>query len=441
MFESSDAVWVGIRIGDDGEELSPRQLIGSVPYAIHATSADEARSASHAGTADVAASLEGFNPSDYAAVASLSAVATTGAFADLTDVPVGLSDGDDDTLGVLICADSQLAVFDAGVGGWVCGEGLFTDLEGVPEGLLDGDDDTLAWLDCGVDQVPVFDGSAWVCGEASSLSAEEATDIVSRLEDLESVTERTGEEGILYGSYYVTNSSELDEIRGYTEITGNLFINNFDVPDLSALSSLTTIGDQLEISNLDQLTDLSGLENLTSVNRLIISENDNLEDVTALASLESIHTLRIQSDPALLEVALPSLEEIHEMDISSNHVLTSISFPILASGAAIEIGGNYDLVLLSIPALLSLSDHLHVGGSLESLMDVDMTSLTTIDAELKILETGLVDLSGFSSLTEVGGNVDITDKESLCQSLIDTFVDGISVGGAADVARGNDDGC
>jgi hypothetical protein len=174
VFESSDAVWVGIRIGDDDEELSPRQLVGSVPYAIHAASADEARIASHAGTADVATSLDGFDPSDYAAVASLSAVATTGAFADLTDVPVGLSDGDDDTLAVLTCADSQPAIFDAGVGGWVCGEAgslwglvcadgqglIYNEEEGAFNclNIYDKDNDTTpVWEDCD-DNDPVLNG-------------------------------------------------------------------------------------------------------------------------------------------------------------------------------------------------------------------------------------------------------------------------------------------
>jgi hypothetical protein len=150
VFESSDAVWVGIRIGHDADELSPRQLVGAVPYAVHAASA---------------ASLEGFDPADYATIVSQSAVATTGGFADLVDVPDGLSDGDDDTLGVLVCADGESPVFDAGVAGWVCGEtGAFSGLDCADGDLpvydeeegafrcldfFDKDGDTtLVWDDC-----------------------------------------------------------------------------------------------------------------------------------------------------------------------------------------------------------------------------------------------------------------------------------------------------
>ena len=161
VFASSDEVWVGIRVGDDEEELSPRQLLGAVPYSIRAGSA------SHAETADVATALEGFNPADYATFTSLSTVATTGSFDDLADVPDGLSDGDDDSLGALICDDDQLAVFDADVGGWVCGE-----------------TDPLGRLVCSVGDVAVFDGVTWVCGSSlhpGGLTMTERLDTVEEL--------------------------------------------------------------------------------------------------------------------------------------------------------------------------------------------------------------------------------------------------------------------
>lgn len=128
VFASADAVWIGIRVGDEDEELSPRQLVGAVPYAIHAASA---------------ASLEGFDPADFAAVESLSDVATSGAFADLTGVPDGLDDGDDDSLGVLVCADGESPVFDAAADGWVCGAA-----------------DPFLGLDCADGEILVFDEAA-----------------------------------------------------------------------------------------------------------------------------------------------------------------------------------------------------------------------------------------------------------------------------------------
>jgi hypothetical protein len=164
LFDSSDAVWVGVQI-DGSEELSPRQLIGAVPFAVQAASADEARVARHALTADSATTLEGFDPADYATLDSLSTVATTGAFTDLVGVPDGLGDGDDDTLGVLVCADGESPVFNEAADGWVCGAAdpfigldcadgeslIFDEAEGAFVCLdpFDKDrDGTLVWEDC-----------------------------------------------------------------------------------------------------------------------------------------------------------------------------------------------------------------------------------------------------------------------------------------------------
>lgn len=115
-------VYMALRLGDDLADAGPRTPLGAVPYAVYATSAQTAVTATSAAQADVAAELAGFTPADYATVASMSPVASSGLFSDLVGVPSGLSDGDSDTLGALVCTAGQIAVFDAGVGGWVCGD-------------------------------------------------------------------------------------------------------------------------------------------------------------------------------------------------------------------------------------------------------------------------------------------------------------------------------
>lgn len=37
------------------------------------------------------------------------------------------------------------------------------DIQGIPEDIADGDDDTLGELVCDIDQVPVFNGESWIC--------------------------------------------------------------------------------------------------------------------------------------------------------------------------------------------------------------------------------------------------------------------------------------
>jgi hypothetical protein len=107
----------------------------------------------------------------------------------LTSVPTDLSDGDDDTLAALSCADEEVAAWDAATSAWVCAtdatldeatvEGMITDgaldlaagttVDGVSLGdsttpgcTLTSTSGTTASLDCGgtaitVDRTPVYD--------------------------------------------------------------------------------------------------------------------------------------------------------------------------------------------------------------------------------------------------------------------------------------------
>ncbi|MFN2223031.1 MAG: tail fiber domain-containing protein, partial [Candidatus Promineifilaceae bacterium] len=72
---------------------------------------------------------------------------------NLTAVPTGLADGDDDVLGGLPCADGQVAKWNAGAGQWECAADIDTDT----------DSDTLGGLSCADGQIARWNGSAWVC--------------------------------------------------------------------------------------------------------------------------------------------------------------------------------------------------------------------------------------------------------------------------------------
>ncbi len=85
----------------------------------------------------------------YVQTADLAAVATSGRFADLQDVPEALADGDNDTLGGLSCGLGEVPKWDD-VAGWQCAS--------------DDDSDTLGGLSCGLGEVPKWDDVAgWQC--------------------------------------------------------------------------------------------------------------------------------------------------------------------------------------------------------------------------------------------------------------------------------------
>ena len=111
-------VWVAFRLEDDVFDAGPRTRLGAVPYAVHAANATLATTATNALSADVAATVEGFDPDDYTPTESLSTIATTGSYTDLADRPPAL-----DTLGALICEGGQVPVWSEAISGWVCGAG------------------------------------------------------------------------------------------------------------------------------------------------------------------------------------------------------------------------------------------------------------------------------------------------------------------------------
>jgi len=75
------ALWLGVHVAGDAQELLPRQPLLPVPYAFHALS---------------------------------------GPWSGLTGVPAGLDDGDDDALAALSCSSGQIAEWNGSA--WVCAE-------------------------------------------------------------------------------------------------------------------------------------------------------------------------------------------------------------------------------------------------------------------------------------------------------------------------------
>ncbi|MFH1531626.1 MAG: hypothetical protein ABIK09_12935 [Pseudomonadota bacterium] len=208
LFEVHPDLWVGVSV--NGAEELPRVPLVSVGYSMQAKHAAVADSLSQPPTDLECDGCVGFgdlsaqgcvgddllkrNPGNtawvcgadqavtedvvdgyvadngFALAADLAAVAGSGQFGDLVDVPAGLSDGDDDTLAGLSCIDGMILRRSNGV--WGCalplleGEvdaavanngyamvadlstvamsGQFSDLLSVPEDLADGDDTGLS---------------------------------------------------------------------------------------------------------------------------------------------------------------------------------------------------------------------------------------------------------------------------------------------------------
>ena len=215
--------------------------------------------------------------------------------------------------------------------------------------------------------------------------------------------------------------------------TGNLLLNN-----LSGLNSLTTIGNSLRVCNNHGLADLSGIENLTSVENIYISWNDSLINLTGLQGvtnvngyisfnwnnlLNSLHGLNNLTTVGDLTLhRLPNLDYISGLDqlstvnnnltISVNSSLDSIGSldSLTYIGGKLVIDHNTDLINLSGMENLTV-----INGGLEirenyNLLNINaLSSITSIGGDLIIhYNLDLISLAGLSGVTSIGGNLKIT---------------------------------
>jgi len=349
-------------------------------------------------------------------------------FLDLTDVPDGLDDGDDNT---------QLS--ESEVDGMVADNGyamaadafsrMWSDLVGIPEDLADGDDNTQLSED-EVDEM-VSDNGYAPGAEVDALQARIET-LEAQLSTLEdAVDEATGSAvgTVMYGNYSINNSVELAGLEGFTEVTGDLKISS-GIPNVEGLVNLTRIGGHLQISYLTELTDLSGLRNLEYVGGEVeIRNNEALTSLNGLGSLETIGgPLKMERNYALTTLeGLSSLTTVSgHLEIQQNDSLTELDgFDVLESvGGQLYIYNNPLATDVSgMSSLEAIGSRMLITNNGGLLSFSGLSSLESIGGILQISDNGnLLSVAGLHGLTAIGGNIYINRNTSLCNSLAATFI-------------------
>jgi hypothetical protein len=217
------------------------------------------------------------------------------------------------------------------------------------------------------------------------------------------------------GTFVGDASGSMSELEGYTSIRGSLYIES-NLNDLSALRCLERIEVDsqrtpptglLSIRNTTALTDLSGLERLTTVDGILrIEDNNVLRDLSGLLALTSVGNISIDDNAALCQ------DDVDALLARLGRTAQSVN----NNGAC----GRCDRGAFSgeVTSLGGLDGHTSVTGDLY----IQGTSLTNLSL-LHCLErvegslviggnAGLRDLSGLSGLTTVGGLV-INDNDAL----------------------------
>lgn len=160
---------------------------------------------------------------------------------------------------------------------------------------------------------------------------------------------------------------------------------------------ITSIGGYLSIGENNNLSSLSGLENLTYIGgNLEINDNNILTDLTALGNVASVDgSLNIFSNDALFSlVGLGNITSIGEsLFINHNYSLTNID---------------------GLENIESIGDYLRITFNSVLANLNGLNSITSIVGYLFILHNdSLISLQGLENVTSIGGELRIQNNKSL----------------------------
>lgn len=236
-------------------------------------------------------------------------------------------------------------------------------------------------------------------------------------------------------SFEFTTQAEIDSFKSDCNncnmVEGSVTINGDDITNLNGLSNLTSIGNDLQIGIYNEgnpsLVSLSGLENLTSVGNLKISSNTSLINLNGLNNLTSLWgDINITDNSVLINLSgLERLDTIMNLNISNNDALSSLSgLNNLTSIIGFGIYGSHlhiddNDALINLNGLENLAS-LHTGiGGWES-------QITILDNDAMVSLQGIekMDAETVQGLTITGNSsLSICDSKVICNILNDTIAD------------------
>jgi hypothetical protein len=199
------------------------------------------------------------------------------------------------------------------------------------------------------------------------------------------------------GDYTITTAADIAALSSYTEITGNLIIEDTILTSLTGLENITTVGGTLFIFHNDAITNLSGLDNLTNLGRnLTITHNPSLTNLTGLEGLTSINLdFYIYDNDAL--TSLSGLENISSVERN---------LVILYNASLTNLTG--------LEGLTSVSEGLYIydNNALSSLNGLE--NITSVGRDLWIFNNErLFNLCGLYNINLSGTELKIYSNETL----------------------------
>lgn len=204
----------------------------------------------------------------------------------------------------------------------------------------------------------------------------------------------------------LTSQQQIDEFQanyGPCDRVGNMLIQGDDITNLDGLANLTSVGTFLRIENNPVLVNLNGLSSLSVVSRLSVEGNSMLLNLSGLSRFEEILSVYISDNPSLTSLdGLSRLKQVtYELIVENNALLANLEglSGLTSVGHSLVISENPSLKNLDVfRSLTSLGRNAESegGGSL---------SISNNDS--------LVQLFELSSLSDFNGNIHIYGNNSL----------------------------
>ena len=234
----------------------------------------------------------------------------------------------------------------------------------------------------------------------------------------------------------ISDIVDISNLSNIERVYDDLIISrNIDLLNVDELSNLARIGGYLSVTTNENLLNIDGLSSLVRMGfkqDLIIFENTRLQNIDGLSNLTAhVDILRIYNNFSLLNLdGLSNIETIEEIEIEDNVGLVSIrGFEGLTDiEGATFIKGNTNLFDLSG------FDNLDSFGSFRIFENPSLTNINiftkkdTLFGSVSIFRNdALTNIVGFDSLKHVTGTLLISGNEELVS--IDGIKNVISVGG------------
>jgi hypothetical protein len=141
---------------------------------------------------------------------------------------------------------------------------------------------------------------------------------------------------ICAGSVILESQAEVDAFQGCEIIEGQLTIRSpfgtngasSDITDLTPLLSITKVTGVIVIQNNDSLINLTGLDNITASNGIVVQSCENINSIQALSGISGeVNVIKISGNPSLTNIdGLEGITKTHNTaEIDNNSTLQNLN--------------------------------------------------------------------------------------------------------------------